>query len=273
MSDRLLLAGFAKSVLVHRHAFVPSAGRTLQIGRTAAMPASFEEALDAPVAAALRALWAAPGVLTRPGRLESLVDRYAAPAGLRALEHLARRREDSLLWLALAHMRRVDLPGAWHTLDALCADRPDWSWPFLVRSELARVDILFDKALRDLDTAERLDPENAWIPAVRARVLFQKSPGAAALAAMDRAVALAPESGWLRAWRADSRRKLGDLSGAESDLAFALKREPSYDRAWLWLGKVLRVRGKTKQAEAALTKGLAVCPHFEKAMAERARVR
>ncbi|MEQ1920018.1 MAG: tetratricopeptide repeat protein, partial [Elusimicrobiota bacterium] len=47
----------------------------------------------------------------------------------------------------------------------------------------------------------------------------------------------------------------------------------SYDRAWLWLGKVLRARGKTKQAEAALTKGLAVCPHFEKAMAERARVR
>lgn len=273
MSDRILLAGFAKTVLVHRHAFIPSVGRTLAIGREADMPASFNEALEAPVAAAVRALWSAPGAATRPGRLESLVDRYCAPAGMRELERLARRRDDARLWLALAKLRRVDLPEAWRVLDALCADRPDWSWPFLVRSELGRVDILFDKALRDLDAAERLDPDNAWIIAFRARVLFQSNPGAEALVAMDRAVTLAPEAGWLRAWRADSRRKLGDLSGAESDLAFALKREPTYDRAWLWLGKVLRARGKPKEAEAALTKGLTVCPHFEKAMAERARAR
>ena len=102
-------------------------------------------------------------------------------------------------------------------------------------------------------------------------MLFRSGP--AALAAMDRAIALAPESGWLRAWRADSRRKLGDLAGAEADLAYALKKEPTYDRAWLWQGKVLRARGKAKEAEAVLTKGLKICPHFEKAMAERARAR
>ena len=33
MSARALLAGFAKSVLVHRHAFVPSPAQTLAIGR------------------------------------------------------------------------------------------------------------------------------------------------------------------------------------------------------------------------------------------------
>ena len=269
MSGRLLLAGFAKSVLVHRHAFVPSPARTIEIGRTADMPASFDEALDAPVADAVRALWAAPGAARRRrDRLESLVERYAAPACLRALE-----RAGSPLWLALARLRRVDLKGAWATLDALCAARPDWSWPFLIRSELGRVDILYHKALRDLDAAERLDPENAWIHAFRARVLFQASPGPRALAAMDRAVELAPGAGWLRAWRADSRRKLGDLKGAEADLAFALKREPAYDRAYLWAGKVLRARGKAAEAERVLTRGLKVCPHFEKAFAERARAR
>jgi tetratricopeptide (TPR) repeat protein len=268
MSDRLLLAGFVKSVLVHRHAFVPSVARTLEIGRTADLPASFDEAFESDVAAAVRALWAKPGAAARRNPLEALVDRYAAPAGMRALE-----RSGAPLWLALAQMRRVDLTAAWKTLDALCLARPDWSWPLLVRSELGRVDIVFDRALLDLDAAERLDPDNAWIHAFRARVLFQARPGPEALAVMDRAVALAPDAGWLRAWRADSRRKLGDLAGAEADLAFALRKEPSYDRAWLWLGKVLRARGKAKEAEAALTKGLKACPHFEKAMAERARAR
>jgi len=273
MSGRHLLAGFAKSVLIHRHAFVPSPAQTVSIGRQAALPASFDSALKSRAAAAVRALWAAPGATTRPGRLEGLLDRYAAPAGVRALERLAREHPDERLWLALAYMRRVDLPAAWRELDALCADRADWSWPFLVRSELGRVDIVFDKALRDIETAEQLDPNNAWIHAFRARVLFQKSPGPEALAAMDRAVALAPEAGWLRAWRADSRRKRGDLAGAEADLKAALRLEPAYDRTYLWAGKVLRARGKAKEAEAALTRGLKVCPHFEKAMAERARAR
>lgn len=266
MKDRDLLAGFAKTVLVHRHAFIPDVETTLEIGRSAGMPPSFEEAFAAPVGPAIRALWAKGA--TRSGRLEALIDRYAAPAGMRALE-----RSGDKLWLALAQLRKVDLAAAWRTLDALCAERPDWSWPLLIRSELGRVDIVFDKALRDLDAAERLDPENPWIHAFRARVLFQSDPGPAALAAMDRAVALAPETGWVRAWRADSRRKLGDLAGAESDLVFALKKEPLYDRAWLWLGKVQRAQGKAAEAEKTLTKALAVVPHFEKAMAERARAR
>src|SRR5439155_1409625 len=137
-----LRAAVVKAVLVHRHAFIPSVARTLEIGRTADLPPSFDEAFEADVAAAVRALWAKPGAAARRDPLEALVDRYAAPAGMRALE-----RSGAPLWLALAQMRRVDLPAAWKTLDALCAARPDWSWPLLVRSELGRVDIVFDKAL------------------------------------------------------------------------------------------------------------------------------
>jgi tetratricopeptide (TPR) repeat protein len=311
LSARLFLAGFAKSVLVHRHAFVPTRARTLEIGLSARLPASFDEAfggaadpaVDAEIAAgrwgqalrradawAARAprrpeprvlagvlrLWPASGARVRPGRLEGLIDRYAAPAGLRALERAAREFPEwapGRLWLALALLRRTDLPAAWGELDALCAARPDWVWPVLVRSELGRVDVVYAGALRDLDAAERLEPRNAWVQAFRARVLFQMKPGAAAAAAMDRAAALAPRAGWIRGWRADARRKLGDLKGASADLKTALRLEPDYDRLYLWSGKVLRALGRPREAERVLTRGLRACPHFEKAYAERARAR
>ena len=311
MSARGLLAGFLKSVLVHRHAFVPSPSQALDIGMAAALPESFDEALGGPVPKGIDAaiaarrwpealrrleawaadapsrpeprviagvirLWAAPGAVTRAGVLEGMIDRYAAPTGVRALEKAARDFpgwEPARLWLALAYLRRNDLPAAWKELDALVEERPDWSWPRLIRSELGRVDILYGRALKDLDRAEKLEPKNAWVHAFRARVLFQKDPGSEAIAAMNRAVALAPKAGWLRAWRADSRRKLGDLRGAASDLAAAEKLEPGYDRIYLWQGKVLRAQGKPREAERALTRGLRICPHFEKAFAERARAR
>ncbi len=311
MSSRDFLAGFAKSVLVHRHAFVASPAQTMELGRTARLPSSFDEAFGSPapkevdaafdarrwpvalsrldawsareprrpeprLLAALLRLWPAPGAEVRPDRLEGLIDRYASLDGVRALERLVRdfpRWPPARLWLALAYLRRTDLPGAWRELDALCAARPRWSLPLLVRSEAGRVDILFDRALKDLARAEALDPEEPWIHAFRSRVLFQSAPGPDAIAAMDRAVALAPKIGWLRAWRADSRRKLGDLRGAAADLDAALKLEPAYDRIYLWAGKVLRAQGKPREADAVLTRGLKAVPYFEKAYAERARAR
>jgi tetratricopeptide (TPR) repeat protein len=228
------------------------------------------------VLAGVLRLWAAPGSPTRPDRLEALIDRYASPAGVRALQRAADDFPEwapAKLWLALALMRRNDLLAAWRELDALVERRWDWVWPALIRSELGRVDIRYDQALKDLELAEKLEPDNAWVHAFRSRVLFQKSPGPEAIAAMDRAVKLAPKAGWIRAWRADSRRKLGDLTGAGADLDAALKLEPSYDRIYLWLGKVRRAQGKPRDAERALTQGLKTCPHFEKAFAERARAR
>jgi predicted Zn-dependent protease len=268
MKSRLLLAGFAKTVLVHRHAFVPSAAATARIGASARMPASFEEAYGSPeaealLAAAVQRLWLPRGARVRPGVLEGLVDRCSSRGGLRALETAARGLGfPARLWLALALMRRVDLPAARRVLDELAAGRPDWVWPRLVRSELERVDIRYEEALRDLDAAERLEPGNAWVHAFRARVLFQSDPGPSAAAAMERAVALAPREGWLRAWRADARRKRGDLAGAEADLSAALRLEPAYDRSYLWAGKVLRARGKPAQADRILTRGLRSFPRF-----------
>jgi tetratricopeptide (TPR) repeat protein len=311
VSARKFLAGFAKSVLVHRHAFVPSPSRTMEIGSSARLSASFDEAFGVPAPKAVDAaiaarrwpaalklldawaareprrpeprviagvirLWAAPGAKTRADVLEGMIDRFTAPAGMRALERAARDFSDwtpARLWLALALLRRNDLPAAWRELDALIARRPDWFWPRLIRSELGRVDIDYDRSLKDLDRAERLEPENAWAAAFLARVLFQKNPGPRASAAMDRAVRSDPKSGWIRAWRADSRRKRGDLRGAASDLAAAEKLEPDYDRIYLWRGKVLRALGRPLEAERALTRGLKTCPHFEKAYAERARAR
>lgn len=304
-SNGALLRGFAKSVLAHRHAFVPGLSRTLEIGLGSRLAPSFDRALGGPPPAELeRAVasrrWTAAraaalawarrepgrweplahaGVLSlwtggspSSGPLEGLVERCSAPVGLRLLERAARKAPEGRFWLALARLRAVDLDGARAELDALCA-RGGWSWPFLVRSELERVDIRFGPALADCARAERLDPRNAWVPAFRSRVLFQSRPGRDGLDALDCAVALSPREGWLRAWRADARRKLGDLDGARRDLEAALKLEPDYDRAWLWLGKTLRALGRARDAERALTRGLSSCPHFEKALAERARAR
>lgn|GEM_PF-1179066 len=311
MSARAFLAGFAKTVLAHRHAFIASPAQTVDLGRGAVLPESFDEAfggavpkdVDAAFAAkswpaarrrlrawakreperpeprllaALLLLWPAPGTKTRADRLEGLIDRCASREGIRALERVARDFPEwtpARLWLALALLRRADLPAAWRELDALCAARPAWEAAFLTRSELARVDIVFDRALADLARAEALAPRDPWIHAFRGRVLFQKLPGAEGEAAMDRAVALAPKQGWIRAWRADARRKLGNLRGASADLAAALKLEPTYDRIYLWWGKVLSAQGKAREAERVFTRGIKAIPHFEKALAERARAR
>lgn len=311
MSSRAFLRGFVKSVLVHRHAFVSSPARTADLGLAARLPPSFDEMFGDSVPkdvdeafkarrwssahsrlrawssrephrpeprllSALLDLWPSPGTDVRPDRLEGLIDRYASLDGVRALERLVQDFPEwspARLWLALACLRRTDLPAAWRELDALCSARPRWSVPFLVRSELGRVDIVYGRALEDLARAEALDPGNAWVHAFRARVLFQSAPGPEAMKAMDRAVALSPEEGWIRAWRADARRKLGDLRGAAADLRAARRREPSYDRIYLWEGKVLRALGRAREAEKVLTAGLKVVPYFEKAYAERARAR
>ena len=173
MSERLFLAGFVKSVLAHRHAFVASPARTVEIGRSANLPESFDEAYGSPeaeaaVAEAVKRLWLPRGAQARPGVLEGLIDRYSAPAGVRALETVVRDFPEFpalRVWPALAYLRRTDLPAAWRELDALVAARPNWAWALLIRSELARVDIVYARALKDLDRAERLEPGNAWVHA------------------------------------------------------------------------------------------------------------
>lgn len=311
MSSRHFLVGFVKSVLTYRHAFIPSPAKTMEIGRDARLPSSFDYAfgVSAPkdvdtafnirrwsiarerlqawtdrepcrpeprLLAGLLKLWTAPGAQVRPGRLDSLIDRSTSRAGIRDLEHVVRdfpKWPQARMWLALAQLRRTDLAAARRELNALSATQPRWSTVFLLRSELARVDILYGRALKELDRAEMLDPRNSWVHAFRARVLFTTGAGAAGLKAMNRAIRLSPKEGWLYAWRADSRRKLGDLPGAAADLAAARRLEPGYDRIYLWSGKVLRAMGRTREAEAVLSEGIKLVPYFEKAYAERARAR
>lgn len=308
---REFMAGLAKAVLVHRHAFIPGASATRALGARAALPASFAPAVEECFSAGERA-WARAeahaaagrwrraeaeaerlarggdrgarvvlGLLRLLGRadpsrrgLEALLCRLAHSGGER---ELARAAESGFwpawCWLGLARLRACDLSGARAALDALAAARPNWPWSHIVRSELGRVDIEFAPALRDLARALELEPGNAWAFALRSRVRFQAGPGPDGLADLDRAVELAPRAGWMLAWRGDARRKLGDLKGALSDLMKARAFEPAYDRTYLWLGKTLLALGAPERAAPVLDEAVRRCPHFEKAFAERARLR
>jgi tetratricopeptide (TPR) repeat protein len=310
VSARELLAGFAKSVLVHRHAFIPTPAATAAIGRGARFPDDFSTAFGSPaprdvdralasgrrtrILAALKdwsrrapssweplvvegvfRLWPAPASGPRRGGLEELLDRYSSLQGIRTLRRAVERFPKSgpaRLWLALALLRRTDLPGARAELDLLVARERSWSWPRLARSELARVDIRYADALKDIDAAQALAP-SAWIHAFRARVMFQMRSNEAGLAELDRAVAQDSEAGWIRAWRGDALRKSGRLPAAKADLLAARSLEPDYERIYLWLGMVELALKRPRAAEKTLSLGLRRCGHFEKAFAQRARAR
>lgn len=295
-----LAHGLLKSTLVHRHAFIPSLAKTIEIGRAARLPESLALELSFGTSAAERDLaagrWsqarrtlkaqpsdsaqALLGLLNLFGHGPSgltaaaLLARIAAPAGLRRLESLSARRPEywpAKAWLGVALLRACDLPGARRAFDSLITSRPRWAWSYLLRSELGRVDIDFEGASADLARARRLEPKNAWGRALSARVHFQAGSQAAGLAELDEAIRHDPQAGWMRAWRGDARRKRGDAAGALRDLREALRLEPEYDRTYLWLGKTLLSLGRFEAAIESLDEGLSRCPHFEKAFAERSR--
>ncbi len=263
------MAGFAKSVLVHRHAYFPHPGAVLDIGRDARLPASFDDAfeLEAPRAAAgapdrweplvvegVLRLWDSLPTSNPPSLLDRIVDRDAAAQGIATLARVVERFPDQpapKLWLGLACLRWMDWRRALAVLDALCLQRRDWSWSFIVRMELDRVNIRYADALKDGAHAARLDPGNAWIPAFQARVLFQKERSARGLPYMDRALAFRGrirflrgqaarsirdlekavsdariEYSWLYHWKSESRARTGDLRGALVDAKSAVQLEP-----------------------------------------------
>ena len=221
-----LLYGFAKTTLVHRHAFIPSPRHTREIGCGARMPASFGTCVSATLEfsdkAVSRAIgrgdWGAAKKLLagngRPGArvllavlelfgeapkgaplFEGMIERYAGRAGAAALAKAAEDFPDfwpAKVWLGLALLRRCEFPKAKRVFDSLVAARPDWPWAYLLRSEWGRVAIEFDAALADLDRAARLEPGDAWVYALRSRVRFQKNPSLGGLEDLDRAIALDP---------------------------------------------------------------------------------
>ncbi|MBI3554099.1 MAG: tetratricopeptide repeat protein [Elusimicrobia bacterium] len=303
-----LLLGFAKTTLVHRHAFIPSPSQTREIGCGARLPRSFwpavsealawsgeaqRESVEAAIGAgkwplAAKRLEREPSLRVlravillfgaKPGGeslFDGFIERYAARAGCAELEALAAEHPEhwpAWVWLGLAQLRRCEFAAAKGSFDRLVKLRPDWAWAYLLRSEWGRVDIEFGPALRDLDRAARLEPANAWVYALRSRVRFQKEPGPDGIKDLDEAVRLDAGAGWMRAWRGDARRKLGNAKGAVEDLLAAKRLEPEYDRTYLWLGKVLQSLGLHERALASLDEAVSRCPYFEKAFSQRSQV-
>lgn len=88
---------------------------------------------------------------------------------------------------------------------------------------------------------------------------------------LDRAVRLAPRRAHVFAWRAETRRRLGDLSGAAKDARRAVALDPRHAVAWVTLAATLRQTGRPERALAAALKASRLSRGYEAAPLEAAR--
>ena len=81
-------------------------------------------------------------------------------------------------------------------------------------------------ALADLDSALKLDANNAEARVLRARIYSSQQLGEQALSELNTAITLQPQDAAAFKARADLLRQLGDTAGAEADLESARALEP-----------------------------------------------
>ncbi|MDR0289414.1 MAG: hypothetical protein LBI06_00580, partial [Treponema sp.] len=96
-------------------------------------------------------------------------------------------------------------------------------------------------ALKDLDAAKQLAPDNYWISVDRAAVLIDLNRKPEALVELDHAISLSPGAFLAYVYRAGIRDETGDYAGAEQDYTVLTKIKPDYYFAAEGLG-LLKMR-------------------------------
>ncbi|MEN9675760.1 MAG: hypothetical protein RIS76_1656 [Verrucomicrobiota bacterium] len=107
-------------------------------------------------------------------------------------------------------------------IDAQIARQPDNAELLLRRADLYRLDDDEDRALADLDAAEKLRPSLEGIGWVRARVFLNRAQPAAALPHLNRWLEIHPRHGSALTARALAREQTGDPAGAVEDYSRAI---------------------------------------------------
>jgi len=167
-----------------------------------------------------------------------------------------------LLGVAAMQERRLD--EALERLTFAAELRPGWAWVRVVRAWAFHLLGRQDEARADLDAAARLSPRSPWPDALRASAEYGGEPEAM-LRFLSKAARRRPAA-WTIAWRGYARLRLGRAAEAARDLRLALKRDPSFDRAWAWLGEA-------EASEPALSRAIALSPTMPTAFLARARAR
>jgi tetratricopeptide (TPR) repeat protein len=118
---------------------------------------------------------------------------------------------------------------------------PQWAMPLNERARLYKGAGFLGDALRDLDQAKILDPDNYWISVDRAATLIDMGRKPEALEELDRAIAISPGDFLAYIYRAGIRDEFGDFKGAEQDYQILVKIKPDYYFAAEGLG-IIKMR-------------------------------
>jgi tetratricopeptide (TPR) repeat protein len=161
--------------------------------------------------------------------------RTAASYYDRVLEASPEYRE-ALVGRAGVHRYSKELQKAEDLLNRAVKLYPQWAVPYNERARLYRDAGYPNDALRDLDTAKRLDGNNYWICYDRGSVLLDLNRKAEALEEFSRAVALEPDNFLAYVYTAGIKDDMGDLEGAEQDYERLTKLRPDYYFAFEGLG-------------------------------------
>jgi sulfatase maturation enzyme AslB (radical SAM superfamily)/tetratricopeptide (TPR) repeat protein len=166
--------------------------------------------------------------------------------------------------LGISSMQERRLDEALERLTFAAELRPQWAWVRIVRAWTYHLLGRQDEARADLDAAARLSPRSAWPDALRGSAEYGGEPEAM-LRHLSKAAKRRPAA-WTIAWRGYARLRLGRSAEAAIDLKRALKLDPSFDRAWAWLGEA-------EGEDAPLSRAIALSPTMPTAFLARARAR
>ena len=119
---------------------------------------------------------------------------------------------------------------------------PEWARPLHERARLYTGAGYFDDALRDLDNAKRMEPDNYWLYVDCGQVLMDVDRKSEALAEFSRAIELDPDNFLAYVFSAGIKEELGDYEGAEQDYTKMTRIRPEYYFGFESLGALLMKR-------------------------------
>ncbi|MDR2942703.1 MAG: tetratricopeptide repeat protein [Treponema sp.] len=148
---------------------------------------------------------------------------------------------EALVGRAVVYRYTNDPKRSEQLLNRAIRQNPQWVTPFHERARLYKGAGFLQDALKDLDTAKEIEPDNYWVCVDRAAVLIELNRRKDALEDLDRAVILDPGGFLAYVYRAGIRDESGDYKGAEQDYTAIMKIKPDYYFAAEGLG-IIKMR-------------------------------
>jgi tetratricopeptide (TPR) repeat protein len=137
---------------------------------------------------------------------------------------------------------------------------PQEPLPFVERAKLYRGAGYPVYALKDLDTAARLDPDDYWIATDRGTVLVELNRKEEALVEFNRALAIDDKNFLAYVYVAGIKDEWGDMEGAERAYLVLTQLKPDYYFSWEGLGIIRMKREQWAEARDAFLEAYRYAP-------------